>query len=115
MLETDYYASYLHVVEGLKCQQNQQDRLISDLRERLSAAEAVIAKLPKMAEGLPITPGMEVWFQMTRNHGWQTTAEMVAGYYDKEKNWNAIDFDGKRFYSTREAAEAAKSKGAKDG
>jgi len=70
---------------------------------------AIVDRLPKTADGMPITPGMKVWFQRSRNHGWEVTAELVGGYWDTFKDWHCIDFDGQRCFSTREAAEAARA------
>lgn len=98
-----------HGASGMCCALREQEK------SRADRLQAIVDRLPKTADGVPIVPGMKVWFQRSRNHGWEVTAELVGGYYQSNGDWSCIDFDGDgaRDYSTREAAEAAKPGGAK--
>ena len=68
------------------------------IRAKLAAAEAVIAKLPKTADGVPVVPGMRVYgLTPARTTVWEEIVEQVS---------HKIIAD--EIYSTREAALAAK-------
>jgi len=80
-------------------------------KARAEAAEAVVAKLPKTADGVPITPDMNLY---------STIADYdfgcIAFRYEPDdfqiacRDVRGVDFElrAEQCYSTREAAEAAK-------
>ena len=76
------------------------------LKDDLDRLQAIVDKLPKTADGVPVVPGMEVWVTMTRLR----QSHIV-------KDWTEVDEQDweKYFYSTREAAEAAARGVGKDG
>ena len=82
------------------------------MEEGLAEAEAVIAKLPKTADGVVVVPGMEVWV-----HGeGDLEGVCVPQQVHPSATWlmQVERFEGSgmlyfsRMYSTREAAQAAK-------
>ena len=92
------------------------------LKTELEAARAIVAKLPKTADGVPIVPGMHVWFY-SRNSasqwveelkvtGWEHLPGMEPGYMFVLSVCNeAGESDGVNLaccYSTEAAALAAK-------
>ena len=82
----------------------------SVLLSKLQAAEAIVAKLPKTADGLPVVPGSSQVWRMTANgveqsinwKGWGATffSEMEDDGY--QPCWSP-----EKCYSTQAAAEAA--------
>jgi hypothetical protein len=82
-----------------------------ELARRLAEAEAIVAKLPKTADGVPITPGMELWGSL----GWNNEPAKATlrgtyaeGYSVGTPEWGMNVRPEVECYSTREAAEAAK-------
>lgn len=76
-----------------------RDRL-AEASKRVEGLEGVVSKLPKTADGVPITPGMGVWFP-----GDDEPTEVDPGVgmvYDDE----TYQHPAKSVYSTREAALA---------
>jgi hypothetical protein len=73
----------------------------STLTAAVRSALALIDKFPKTADGVPVLPGMVLWYRSP------------AGIIPSEpvRNWadlvGYLDDQGCVFYSTREAAEAA--------
>lgn len=70
---------------------------------------AIVDKLPKTADGVPMTPGMNVyslhWFQPWRITGFNTTSDGEAGVIYFGVGFDAIG----PWYSTLEAAQQAKA------
>jgi hypothetical protein len=84
---------------------------------------AIVERLPRDAEGNPITPGMDLWLVSTGGPGWVSVAKGQPGvlgkcdgvYADRIRfNSCLYDMSAAKFYSTRAAAEAA-SKGERGG
>ena len=63
----------------------------------IAELEAIVDKLPKTADGVPVVPGMELWF--VNEHGKASMGVTTPTFGQVS-----------RFYSTREAALAAKEK-----
>ncbi len=94
----------------------EKDVVMGDQGERIVALEAIVDKLPKTADGVPVVPGMDVWCKDAVSHPRST----VGCYQWHVKN---VDFrglisgtfhnvsegphDASACYSTRQAAEAA--------
>ena len=107
-------------------ERNELARRLAEAEARAEAAEAVVAKLPKTADGVPITqPGVHLyssnpqytelrfvttsWMQwdplnQIMEHGWSVYAADEDGRAVRCHYTEDIDC----LYSTREAAEAAK-------
>lgn len=82
---------------------------IDSMMERLRAAEAIVAKLPRTADGIPVTPGMYVYKMYPGDvvsYGWRVDDYMMARSSAKD-NVDSNRFVIEGFYSTREAARAA--------
>ena len=80
-----------------------------ELRARIAKLEAIVEKLPKTADGVPVVPGQDV-FDYNRYEVFVRHVEMEAFEYDDDGGKCA--FGGIHdCYSTREAAEAAKEEG----
>jgi hypothetical protein len=86
---------------------------VKELGERAQAAEAIVAKLPKTADGVPIVPDMTLYAatgwgaQVCALHTFQRrefdgVTPNIEGIFDGR----ATSFPATRCYSTREAAEA---------
>lgn len=118
-----------------------QHRPIEDsLRAQFAAAHKelaelseVVGKLPKTADGVPVTPGMKVWHCVDHNYGPKGTdqkfpdvngidARMSRPYCCGNKCWDhgcqsdpgsGTKREWSECYSTREAAQSALSKGAR--
>lgn len=75
------------------------------LKERCAELEAIVAKLPKTADGVPVVPGDELWYR--RSRGWLVVAETVGSYDDHNGDSHTVSLE--QCYSTREAAEKANS------
>jgi hypothetical protein len=95
-----------------------KDAHIADLQAQLAEARAVVerCKWPMTADNVRIVPGMEIWYA-GKDTDWDavpTTVEWVAVACPNDKSTLACAFgDGDEldtdvFYSTREAAEAAR-------
>ena len=59
---SDARLEWLQTPGAANLQHDELLELNEGLEERLAAAEAVIARLPVTADGVPVVPGMEVWF-----------------------------------------------------
>jgi hypothetical protein len=82
---------------------NAAEREVSNLRQQLAEAQAIIDKLPKTTDGVPVWPGMVVWY-LFRGIPYSTLALAFT------KNGRVMSYAGgwtEGVYSTREAAEAA--------
>jgi hypothetical protein len=92
------------------------------LTRRVEELEAIVAKLPKTADGVPIVPGMHVWFYSKRSCSQWVEELKVTGWEHlpgMEPGWMFVlsvvnehgDTDGVNLecsYSTEAAALAAK-------
>jgi hypothetical protein len=77
--------------------------------KRAEAAEAIVAKLPKTADGVPIVPVVEFWIYDNEEGAFKYRAEHLAVLWYRPKcvlSWVQDDCHGMT-YSTREAAQAA--------
>jgi hypothetical protein len=80
---------------------------VEHLAEALVASRKIVSRLPKTADGVPITPGMTLWDKIG-GHKWN-----VTGFNTRDGKlcclYEAGGFDAicSGYYSTREAAEAA--------
>jgi hypothetical protein len=84
---------------------------LEQLRVRVEELTAIVDKLPKTADGVPITPGMQIWGKL----GWNDEparatlrGSYLDGYSVGALEWGMNVVPEKEVYSTREAAEAAK-------
>ena len=75
--------------------------------KELERLHAIVGKLPKTADGVPVTADMTLWY-VNPNGVVPTTSFTFDDICEC-----LIDGNGPKLYSTREAAEAAKSKGRK--
>ena len=62
---------------------------------------ATVDRLPKTADGVPVTPGMECWY---RSCGGRVVSFQISDWGDIATDW---DDSGPRYYSTRAAAREA--------
>lgn len=76
----------------------------AELEEKVAELQAIVDKLPRTADGVPVVPGMVLHYR----RGWQVLGAMVGEYADREGDWHCVAIDD--CYSTRQAAEAAKGK-----
>lgn len=83
-----------------------------DLRsaDRIEALEAIVEKLPKTADGVPVVPGMELWGLGHDDHVWTCK---VSNRWEKYEHMSSagpylIHHDEIDCYSTYAAAETAK-------
>lgn len=89
-------------------------RLCSTVAEQAAELErlrAVVDRLPKTADGVPVTPGMEVWKHLKNGKAVSLgTIESIHHYDATTSRWPYRDQANpyELIYSTREAAEAAK-------
>ena len=89
------------------------EQALDEAEDRIADLQAIVDKLPKTADGVPVVPGEYVWtpgcamWIVCRGNGSSDYSETLAA------EPNAYDMDPSmpvRFcYSTREAAEAATS------
>jgi len=86
------------------------ETLVIPLLRRAQAAEALVDKLPQTADGVPVVPGMTVWW--VRNdevwHGIVAGATSIVVWVKPDKGDLAEAWQPGGCYSTREAAEAAR-------
>lgn len=83
-------------------------------RRQIAALKAIVDKLPRTADGVPITPGMEVW--QIDPSGFINAPPGSDSSDQNPRPWSCkFKMEGNCFwvvslpvYSTREAAEAAK-------
>jgi hypothetical protein len=91
---------------GRKLWPEDNPETIDCLRRQLSTLQAIVDKLPKTADGVPVVPGMTLWY-WSKKHGPQRL-EAVMRTTD---GCNDFDLNIESFlHSTREAAEAAQEK-----
>jgi hypothetical protein len=86
----------------------QADR-VSALEAENAKLRAIVAKLPKTADGVPVVPGMNLWELSTHQypmHTEQFIEEVVS--ISQPRGFGGSPNAFCRCYSTREAAEAAK-------
>lgn len=77
----------------------------AELRERCERAEAVVAKLPKTADGVPIPPGVHVYWK------YNPQLEFIPlGRLSAVPAVGGASEPMSEMYSTREAAQAAKER-----
>lgn len=82
-------------------------RLIDEI-ERLSA---IVEKLPKTADGVPVVPGMELFWTgdgFSEEKRQQVQSGLVRGVFGNNVNIGGSAFSPHSRYSTRELAETAK-------
>ena len=82
---------------------------VADEIERL---RAIVAKLPKTADGVPVVPGMDVWFHFYKNNqpGSATVRSVIARTSVTLCELNgALDREPNELFSTQAAANAAGS------
>ena len=85
-----------------------------DMRQLIVEIErlrAIVAKLPKTVDGVPITPGMELHFTgcgSVRVNAVRYSGAVELTTAEAGSTWTKFDTSG--CYSTREAAEAAGGK-----
>lgn len=85
----------------------------ANLRVRLAESEAIVAKLPKTKDGVPVVPGVRIYYPVESYDCCEVEAvrvdsvDMLGIGLDGQpfNQWRQTKPDG---YSTREAAEAAK-------
>lgn len=88
-----------------------------ELEAQLSAAQAIIDKLPKTADGVPVVPGMKVWWSHSNgNIDDAEVCELRDGgcgviIWDEATGRLAHHLEYVACYSTREAAETAQKEG----
>jgi len=85
-------------------------RIITALEAENARLRAVVEKLPKTADGVPLTPGMELWHSGT---GGFPKGDYAWAFSKGQSGEWFVDFAFatvmlSKCYSTREAAEAAK-------
>lgn len=98
---------------------------IQSLTQRAEAAEAVVDMLPTTADGVPMLPGMKIWSIVGCLPG-NPISEGVVGKIDKPDDYSEglltvycgfdeltkdTELSPEGWYSTREAALAARSEG----
>ena len=72
---------------------------LQEAEQKIERLQAIVDRLPKTADGVPIVPGMEVW-------SWMGDAGLMSTEITRigKGGWFAA------CYSTREAAEKARAK-----
>ena len=89
---------------GSRAINDDPDRLLCDtcLRDaEIERLRATVDRLPKTADGVPVTPGMECWY---RSCGGRVVSFQISDWGDIATDW---DDSGPRYYSTRAAAREA--------
>ena len=82
------------------------NQTIRELREKLAKANAIIDKLPKTADGVPIVPGMRLYSERHQAWGGGIGSYVVASL--QTTSTSDLDWIDGRLYSTEAAALAAK-------
>lgn len=107
-----------HDAEALaECMNSAYAAGVADAAALIRQQQAVIDRLPKTADGVPIAPGMLVWeadgsdltYDGTPHEGFKVLTVGSEHQYERQrKQWVVLDWIGEvttdRFYSTREAA-----------
>lgn len=90
---------------------NSNMRLIHEAAALIEQQQAIINRLPKTADGVPITPGMQLWGSL----GWNNEPAKATlrgtyaeGYRVCAPEWGMNVRPEVECYSTQEAAEAAR-------
>lgn len=73
------------------------------LRNQIDALQAIVDKLPRFADGAPVTKGAQMWMILDDRASVRCPDVRWSDLDDAEIDWS-------RQYSTREAAEAAQAK-----
>lgn len=82
---------------------------ISDLEEEIEQLEAIVDKLPKTADGVPVTPGMTIWFNTRKSEAKGfIVASVGTGFCELKDKPRGCYHD--KFYSSKQAAEAARER-----
>ena len=81
--------------------------IIAEAADELERLSAIVEKLPKTADGVPVVPGVDNVWQWHSDWGWTECAVELGGCVD-EHLADAYGGSIKYCYSTREAALAAK-------
>jgi hypothetical protein len=98
----------------MKKSENQRSA-IAVAQQRIAALQAIVDRLPKTRDGVPITPGMEVWTRRLYD-GKLFSARVEKIVIDEDGLYLVLAGSGARVrdpdecFSTREAAEAAEVK-----
>ena len=103
--------------EGEECVGHQS--LAESIRAVLAEVDrlaAIVAKLPKTADGVPVVPGMELWHAGT---AWSDKGDYAWSFYRRRNGELEVQFILCNVllsdcYSTREAANHAESQAAID-
>lgn len=106
-------AAQAEEIERLKEQRTRFAEVISQSGKELLRLEAIVDRLRKTRDGVPITPNMELWYIHPRGpvYRWKGQPGHATSHYDDEGGVHWIRETD--CYSTRETAEAAK--GERDG
>lgn len=97
-------------VEVCACGDHAHDRFSAQvLLDRLAAAEAIVARLPRTADGVPVVPGMQVWgIHCGQFYRTNVSDKCLGVALELPNPWCESEADPGALYSTRAAAEAAK-------
>lgn len=80
---------------------------IHRLREHIERLRAIVDKLPKTADGVSITPGMTIWLNTRKSESKGIDVSSVGtGFCELKDKPRGCYHD--KFYSSKQAAEAAK-------
>jgi hypothetical protein len=87
---------------------------LAEAQQKLSAAQAIIDRLPKTADGVPVVPGMAAYSIQPPPAAptvwdWEVVADDTTKLVSLEDGQGSSEFTC-LLYSTRAAAEAAKEK-----
>lgn len=105
----DILAGIATQVSGIDCPKKSYadiSKVLREMKARLDAAEAIVAKLPKTADGVPMIHGETYWYNGAMGDIIECHSELVVG----TETCGCPTFS---CYSTREAADAALVGGAK--
>lgn len=86
---------------GRACDLHTHHRLLAKRDAEIERLRATVDRLPKTADGVPVTPGMECWY---RSCGGRVVSFQISDWGDIATDW---DDSGPRYYSTRAAAREA--------
>ena len=89
--------------EQLRAQLAGQGHALSDRDQRVAELRAVVERLPKTADGVPVVPRMRIWTWGAVTDG------SDCGIWHLDVRHVSYGDDYSRFYCTREAAEAARA------
>ena len=112
-------------IEDVMMRNQELTMQVQSLTDQLARAEAVVEKLPVTADGVPMLPGMKIWSIVGCLPG-NPISEGVVGKIDKPDDYSEglltvycgfdeltkdTELSPEGWYSTREAAIAARSEG----